>query len=162
MISRNTRQTVPPTANSARKSGCAPRKASAMSGPTTIEPLIAVRAMPNPSARRRSPVRSATMALLPVRNIDQPKAASTTTTITTWSRLCDSARPMYRTALPQTASTRTPRRPKRSAKAPPRIWNGRPARPAAPSTRPTTVIEMCRPLRRNSVSNGKHMSTPTT
>ena len=33
------------------------------------------------------------MALVAVRNIDQPKAASTITTITTWSRLCDSARP---------------------------------------------------------------------
>jgi hypothetical protein len=31
-----------------------------------------------------------------------------------------------------------------------------------PSSRPTTVIEMCRRPFRKSVSNGKHMSTPMT
>jgi hypothetical protein len=119
-----------------------------------MDTLIAVRTMLKPSARRPSFVRSVTMALVAVRNIDQPKAASIMTTMTTCSRLCEKARPMYRVALPQTDRASTPRRPKRSAKAPPAIWKGRPSRPVTPRIRPTSPIEMCRLPCRNSVSNG--------
>ena len=84
------------------------------------------------------------MALEPVRNIAQPNAASNVTRTTTSSRSCEAARPMYSTALAQTARASTARRPKRSAKAPPTSCSGRVTRPATPRTKPMTVIEMWR------------------
>jgi hypothetical protein len=90
MTTRKLRQTAPPTTNSGRKPGPLPRKASAIKGPTIMPTLIAVRERPKASARRCATVRSAIMALLPVRNMAQPKAASIETTTTTsasvWER----------------------------------------------------------------------------
>ena len=86
------------------------------------------------------------MALLAVKNIAQPKAASMVIKTTTCQSRWASASPSKRVMLAEIPRISTPRRPKRSAIAPPTICTGRPASTGRPMTRPTVVIETPRRL----------------
>ena len=81
------------------------------------------------------------MELLAVENIAQPKAASMAITVTTCQSFPASASPSKRTMPAQIPRISRPRRPKRSAIAPPAICTGRPASIGRPMIRPTEVIE---------------------